>query len=99
MVNTAFINYFDSLEKLTNSLKFPFLLNRTTYEQTLPICLQSDDFDSYLLKAPKALKDSVHQFQHKNKIFHLEEGHINNDLDLPNKNFFLTVILWTSFCL
>ena len=35
-VNTAFINYFDNL---TNSLKFPILLNQTTYEQSLMISL------------------------------------------------------------
>ena len=33
-VNLAFISYF---ENLTDSLKFPTLLNRTTYEQILPI--------------------------------------------------------------
>ena len=30
-VNTAFVNYLDSLDNLTDSLKFPILLNRTTY--------------------------------------------------------------------
>ena len=36
MVNTAFVNYLDNL---TESLKFPILLNRTTHEQTFPISL------------------------------------------------------------
>ena len=36
MVNTAFVNYLDNL---TDSSKFPILLNRTTYAQTLPISL------------------------------------------------------------
>ena len=57
MVNTAFVNYLDNL---TESLKFPILLNRTTHEQTLPILLQSFKFNSDLLKAPKTLKDYVH---------------------------------------
>ena len=35
MVNTDFVNYLDSLDNLTDSLKFPILLNRTTYKQTL----------------------------------------------------------------
>ena len=39
-VNTAFVNYLDSLDNLTDFLKFPILLNRTTYEQTLPISLK-----------------------------------------------------------
>ena len=50
MVNTAFVDYFNSL---TNSLKFPLLLNCTTHEQTLPISLLSFDFDPDLLKSPK----------------------------------------------
>ena len=58
-VNTAFVNYLDNL---TDSLKFPILLNQTTHEQTLPISLQSFDFNSDLQKAPKTVKDFVHQF-------------------------------------
>ena len=69
LVNTAFDNYLDSLDNLTDSLKFPILLNRTTYEQTFPIFLQSFDFDSELLKAPKTLKDFVHHVWHKKEIF------------------------------
>ena len=52
-VNTAFVNYLDNLP---DSLKFPILLNRTTYEQTLPISLKSFVFNSDLLKAPVTLK-------------------------------------------
>ena len=67
-VNTAFVSYLHSLDNLTDSLTFPILLNRKTYEQTLSIFLKSSDFDSGLLKAPKTLKDFVHQFQHKKEI-------------------------------
>ena len=96
-VNTAFVNYLDNL---TKTLEFPILLNWTTHEQTLPISLQSFQFDSDLLKVPKTLKDLVHQFQHKKEIFDLQERHINdNGLDLTNKNSFLTIILQMSFCL
>ena len=49
-VNTAFVNYLDNL---TETLKFPILLNWTTNEQTLFISLQSFDFNSDLPKAPK----------------------------------------------
>ena len=69
MLNIAFVNYLDSLDNLTDSLKFPILLNRTTYEQTLPISWKSFDFNSELLKAPKTLKDFVHQFGIKGKFF------------------------------
>ena len=83
MVNTAFVNYLDNL---TESLKFPILLNRTTYEQTLPISLEP--FDSDLLQTPMILKDFIHQFWNKKEIFDLKERHNNNNLDLANKNFF-----------
>ena len=53
MVNTALINYFDNLK---DSLKFPIMLSKTTYEQTLLISLQSFDFDPNLLKSPKTLR-------------------------------------------
>ena len=66
MVNTAFVNYLDNL---TNSLKFPLLLNWNTYKQTLPISLQPFNFDPDLLKSPNTLKDFDHQFQYKREIF------------------------------
>ena len=48
-VNTAFVNYLNNLYDL---LEVTILQNQTTYEQTLPISLQSFDFNSDLLKAP-----------------------------------------------
>ena len=44
MVNTAFFNYLDSLDNLTDLLKAPISLNRTTYKQMLPISLPSTCF-------------------------------------------------------
>ena len=41
-VHTAFVSYLDNL---TNSLKFPLLLNQTMHKQTLPISLQSFNFN------------------------------------------------------
>ena len=55
-VNTAFISYLDSLDNLTDSLKIPILLTRTTYKQTLLISLPPPEFDSKLLTGPKTLK-------------------------------------------
>ena len=60
MVNTAFVNYLDSLDNLTDSMKFPILMNTTTFEQTLPISLNLTKFDSELWTAPMTLKDFVH---------------------------------------
>ena len=36
-VNTAFVNYLDEFPNLTESLEFPVVKERTTFEQTLPI--------------------------------------------------------------
>ena len=88
MVNTAFVNYLDSLNNLTVSLKTLILLNRTTYKQTSPISLPPAEFDLKLLTAPKMLKDFVHQTQQKKEIFHLQERQTNTELELPSKNFF-----------
>ena len=87
MMNMAFVNYLDSLDSLTDSLKTLILLNRTTYEQTSPISLPPPEFDSKLLTAPKMLKDFVYQIQQKKEIFDLQERYTNMELELPNKNF------------
>ena len=79
-MNIAFANYLDTLDNLTESLKFPILLNRTTYEQTFPISLKTFDFNSELLTAEKTLKDFVHQFQNKKEIFDLQERHTDKEL-------------------
>ena len=36
-VNTAFVNYLDQFPNLTESLEFPIIRNKTTFEQILPI--------------------------------------------------------------
>ena len=53
-VNLVFVNYFDNL---TKSLKFPILLNRTTYEQISPFSLETLVLEPELLKARKTFKD------------------------------------------
>ena len=55
-VNTAFANYLDMFPNLTESLQFPLIKNRTTYEQTLPITLNISKFDKSLLNVPTNLK-------------------------------------------
>ena len=52
IVNTAFVNYLDSLNNLTDSLKTLILLNTTTYKHVLTISLLSPEFDSKILTAP-----------------------------------------------
>ena len=50
-VNTAFANYLDMFPNLTESLEFPIIKNRTTFEQTLPIYLNISKFDNMLVTA------------------------------------------------
>ena len=72
-VSTAFRHYFDSP---TNDLEVCILQNWTMHEQVLPISLQTFDFDSYLLDAPKTLKDFVYQYKQKKQIL---DKHENNN--------------------
>ena len=88
MVNTAFVNYMDQIDNLTEMLDFPNLKNNITFEQTLPISLNVSKFNSDLLTAPRTLKDFIHQYNCKKEIFHLTKRHDNMEENLPNKNFF-----------
>ena len=65
MINTAFTNYLDMFPNLTESLQFPFIKNRTTYEQTLPTNLNITGFDKTLLHALTNLKDFVNSYTKK----------------------------------
>ena len=60
-VNTAFVNYLDHIDNLTENLNVPIVKKQATFEQTLPISLNASKFDSELLTAPKILKDFIHQ--------------------------------------
>ena len=78
-VNTAFINYLDQFSNPTESIEFPITRNKTTFEQTLPICLNVSKFDSHLLTASSGLKEFIHQYTNKKEIFDLKERHDNTD--------------------
>ena len=86
MVNKAFVHYLDQFENLTNSLDSQIQLDKTTFEQTLPIALNACKFDSDLLTTTQMLKDFVHQYHKKKEIFYLKERHINTNSESPNKN-------------
>ena len=70
-VNMAFMHYLDSL---TNNLENHILQNWTMHEQVLPISLQTFNFDSKLLEAPKTLKEFVHQYQQKKQVLDKKEN-------------------------
>ena len=50
VVNTDFVNQIDNLSE---TLEVPILMDKTTFEQTLPITLNASKFDSDLLMAPE----------------------------------------------
>ena len=92
MVNTAFINYLDQFSNLTESLEFPIIKNKTTFEQTIPISLNISKFDSTLLTASSNLKDFIQWYfiqwyTDDKEIFNLQERHDRTEL-ITNKNFF-----------
>ena len=87
-MNTAFVNYLDQFENLTNSLDSQILLDKTTFEQTLPIVLNASKFDSDLLTAPQMFKDFVHQYHKEKEVFYLKEKHINMKSEFPHENSF-----------
>ena len=86
-VNTAFISYLDQFPNLTESLEFPIIMNKTTFEQILPISLNISKFDPTLLTASSDLKEFIHQYTNDKEIFDLQERYDNTKLN-SNKNFF-----------
>ena len=88
IVNTAFVNYLDQIDNLIITLEVPILKNKTTFKQTLPICLNVSKFDSELLTAPKSLKHSIHQYNCKKEIFNLKERHDDMEENIPKTIFF-----------
>ena len=65
-INTAFANYLDMFPNFMESLQFPLIKHRTTYEQTLPINLNISSSDKTLLHASTNLKDFINSYT-KNK--------------------------------
>ena len=76
--NTAFINYLDQFPKLTESLEFPIIKNKMTFDQVLPIFLNISKFDPTLLTASSDLKEFIHQYINDKEIFDLQERHDSN---------------------
>ena len=91
-VNTAFINYLDKFPNLPESLEFPIIKDKTTFEQTLPISLNIPKFDSTLLTASSDLKEFINSYTNHKEIFDLQERHDNMALN-ANKNFFSNYIV------
>ena len=87
-VNTTFMNYFDS--QIENSeidkMDMHISQNWTIKEQVFPI-LQTPEFDTNLLKAPKTLKDLAKQHKQKGLILN------KSDKDNNKHSFFDNIIM------
>ena len=86
-VNTAFVNYLDKFPNFTESLDFPVIKNKTTFEQTLPISLNVSKFDQTLLTTSTNLKEFINSYTSHKEIFDLQERHDSMEWN-TNNNFF-----------
>ena len=86
-VNTAFVNYLDKFPNLMESLEFPKIKNKTTFEQTLPISVNISKFDQTLQTASIDLKNFINSYTIHKEIFDLQERHDSMELN-TNKKFF-----------
>ena len=67
-VNAAFINYLDNFPNLTESLEFPIIKNKTTFEQILPISLNISKLDLTLLTESNDLKEFINSYINHKEI-------------------------------
>ena len=69
------------------TLTFPILTNRTTFEHTLPNFLHNTRFEETLSSAPQTLKEYILWYKQKKKIFDLKERHDTTNIKFPSKKF------------
>ena len=86
-VNTAFVNYLDKFPNLRESIEFPIIRNKATFEQTLPISLNISKIYQTLLTASTVLKIFINSYTIHKEIFDLQERPDSIELN-TNKNFF-----------
>ena len=87
-INTAFANYLDTFLNLTESLEFPIIKNRTTFEQILPVSLNISKFDTTLLTASIDLKTFISCYTKQRENFDLQQRHDANAKINTDKHFF-----------
>ena len=85
-VNTAFMHYFDSLKEdlEITDLDAHISQNWTTWEQVIPISLQTLETDSKLLKAPEMLKELIQQYKQKRQAL----NKVNKNKNDTKRSFF-----------
>ena len=79
-VNTVFVNYLDKFPNLTESLEFPIIRNKTTFEETLLISLNVSKFDPTLLTASSDLKEFINSYTNDKQIFDLQQRHDSTEV-------------------
>ena len=88
MYYTAFMNYFDNLIGQSEIEKLDMhIFKHWTTEQVFPIALQTPEFDTKLLQAPKTLKDLVRQHKQKGQLLDRSKNGNNK------KSFFNNIIM------
>ena len=100
-VNTAFVNYLDHFPILTESLEFPIVKNKTTFEQILSMSLNIYKFDLTLLTASSDLKEFIYQCTNNKEIFDLQERHDSMELNtkfLFSENYIVDVFFSVHYC-
>ena len=84
-VSSALVNYLDKFPNLTESLEFPVIKNRATFEQTLHISLNISKFDQSLLIASSDLKEFINSYTNHKEIFDWQERHDSMELNTKKK--------------
>ena len=72
----AFLIYF---EELINKPEAPFWHNISTQEHTLPISLESDDFDKELLTVPEMLRELVEKYKKRKLNFDKQQETLDKE--------------------
>ena len=90
-VNTAFMQYFDSLKEDLEITELDAYISKnwTTQEQVIPISLQTLEIDSKLLKASEMLKDLIQQYKQKRQALSKENKNKND----TKRSFFNNIMM------
>ena len=86
--NIVFMNYFDNLVEQSETEKLDMHISQNwTTEQVFPIALQTSEFDTKLLQAPKTLKDLIRQHKQKGQVLEKAKN------DGNKKSFFNNIVM------
>ena len=98
-INTAFANYLDMFQNLTESLELLIIKNRTIFEQILLVSLNISKFDNMLLTASTDPKEFVSSYTRNKEILICDKGMMLMQKQILTKISFITTILLMFLCL